>query len=144
MSRIDKETPSTRPSAARRMARVKVESIHRARAKRRDDSCPEVPQALPVSTPDAGPATARTPVPWSPDLYEVERATYARRKPDLLREAPGKFVVFVGETMIGPFDDRPSALKAAYRTFGVRSIYVRQVLAEEPRAETGASEVCPY
>lgn len=143
MSGNGKGQPSTRPSAASRMARAKARSLHRARSRYGDASGPAgAPQAPAAPAPVGEAPAGRTPERWSPDLYAVERTAYARRKPELLREAPGKYVVFVGEEMIGPFDDLPSALKAAYGTFGYRRLYAKRVLAEDPAAEAGTVEPC--
>jgi hypothetical protein len=71
--------------------------------------------------------------------YATERAAYGRRKSDLLRDAPGGFVAFVGEQMVGPFGDFRSVLKAGLRRFGPGPLYIKQVLDEEPVAESGAA-----
>jgi hypothetical protein len=75
--------------------------------------------------------------------YSTERATYQARKADLLRSDPDAFVVFVGEAMAGPFPDFRSALREGLRRFGPGPLFIKQVLAEEPAAETGAFESCP-
>ena len=67
--------------------------------------------------------------------FAREAATYARLKPELLRTAEGKFVVIVGEEMVGPVDAFGDALQAGYRRFGPGPLYVKQVLAEEPVAQ---------
>jgi len=74
--------------------------------------------------------------------YTTERAAYQSRKADLLRSDPGTFVVFVGEAMAGPFADFRSAYREGLRRFGQGPLYIKQVLAEEPAAESGASEPC--
>ena len=75
--------------------------------------------------------------------YDTERAAYARRKVDLLREAPGRFVVFVGQEMIGPYDDFRTAHQNGLRRFGPGPLYIKQILSIEPSAESGANESCP-
>lgn len=146
MHTIGKDGPPARPSVARRMAMMKARYFRRERAKRRAASrLEEAPQAPQTPIPEPGNAAVGKPAPWSPDTYAVERAAYARRKPELLREAPGKYVVFAGEAMIGPFDDQSAALLAGYRAFGIdRPLYFKQVLAEEPRIEAVTIyEPCP-
>jgi len=68
--------------------------------------------------------------------YAAEVAAYARIKPTLLEEFPGRFVVFVGEDMLGPFDDFRAAYIAARRRFGPGPVFIKHVLAEEPISET--------
>jgi hypothetical protein len=87
----------------------------------------------------AGP-TAGLGTPTRPHSgYATERAAYGRRKSDLLRDAPGGFVAFVGEEMGGPFGDFRSTLKAGLRRFGPGPLYIKCVLDEEPVAESGAT-----
>lgn len=69
--------------------------------------------------------------------FDREREAYARTKAELLLQAEGRYVVFVGEEMGGPFDDLRSAYLAGRRRFGPGPLYIKQVLAEEP--ESGES-----
>lgn len=64
--------------------------------------------------------------------FERESATYARLKTELLATAEGKYVVIVGDEMVGPENGYGNALRAGYRRFGPGPLYVKQVLAEEP------------
>jgi hypothetical protein len=68
--------------------------------------------------------------------YDREQAAYARLKPDLLIRAEGKYVVLVGDDVEGPFDTFGDALRAGYRRFGLGPLFVKQVLALDPVAET--------
>ncbi len=63
--------------------------------------------------------------------YDVERAAYARLKSSLLESAVGRFAVFKGDEMIGPFDDFKTAYIAGRRRFGLWPIYVKEILPEE-------------
>jgi hypothetical protein len=75
--------------------------------------------------------------------FDREREAYARAKGDLLIQAEGRFVVFVGDESVGPFDDFRSAYVAGRRRFGPGPLYIRQVLAEEPVFEPIGLEPCP-
>ncbi len=76
--------------------------------------------------------------------YEVEPATFDRRKDSLLREAEGKYVVIVGDEVVGPVESFEEALRAGYRRFGLGPLYIKQILAEEPRFEISRAVVpCP-
>jgi hypothetical protein len=75
--------------------------------------------------------------------YAVEQSAYQARKAELLRSAPGAFVVFVGDEMIGPFPEFQIALRDGLRRFGRGPLFIQQVLAEEHSTSTGASDSCP-
>jgi hypothetical protein len=77
--------------------------------------------------PDA-PAKARRPYLG----FDSEEAAYARLKPELLRSAEGRYVVLVGDELVGPVATYGEALRAGYRRFGRGPLYVKRVLAEEP------------
>ena len=66
--------------------------------------------------------------------FDRERATYERLKPELFKTAEGKFVVIVGEEVIGPLGRHEDAECAGYARFGLGPLYIKQVLAEEPVA----------
>ena len=66
--------------------------------------------------------------------FDREATTYARLKSELLATSEGKFVVIVGENLVGPSDTYGDALREGYRRFGPGPLYVKQVLAEEPVA----------
>jgi hypothetical protein len=51
--------------------------------------------------------------------FDLERATYAGRKPDLLAQAEGKYVAIVGDKVIGPLDSHQEAEHAGYAAFGL-------------------------
>ena len=124
-----------RPAANRL---VKAKAARKSRDERGGLAAPPAdPAGLAPSAVDPG-AVARATVPQRPHVgYDVERAAYARRKPELLRTIPGKYVVFVGAEMVGPFDDSPTAISAGLRRFGWGPLYVKQILVEEPYAEIG-------
>jgi len=64
--------------------------------------------------------------------FDRERATYARLKPELLAKAEGKFVVIVGDEVIGPLETDEEAARAGYKRFGLGYLYIKQILADEP------------
>jgi len=64
--------------------------------------------------------------------FDRERATYERLKPALLAKAEGKYVVIVGDEVVGPLESHADAELAGYTQFGIGPLYIKQVLAEEP------------
>ncbi len=74
--------------------------------------------------------------------YDTERFAYGVARPGLLKTCPGRFVVFVGDEMLGPFDDFRSAHVTGRRRFGPGPLYIKQVLAEEPVFEPVGLEPC--
>jgi hypothetical protein len=67
--------------------------------------------------------------------FDLERATYAGLKPELLAQAEGKYVAIVGDKVIGPLDSHQEAEQAGYAAFGLGPLYIKQILAVEPVAE---------
>jgi hypothetical protein len=67
--------------------------------------------------------------------FDIERATYAGLKPELLAQAEGKYVAIVGDAVVGPLDSHQEAEHAGYATFGLGPLYIQQILAVEPVAE---------
>lgn len=66
--------------------------------------------------------------------FDVERATYERILPELLKTSEGLFVVIVGEECVGPLESDVAAECAGYEAFGLGPLYIRQVLVAEPPA----------
>jgi hypothetical protein len=64
--------------------------------------------------------------------FDRERATYERLKADLLVSDLGKYVVIVGEEVLGPLESHEEAERTGYKRFGLGPLYVKQVVAEEP------------
>jgi hypothetical protein len=96
------------------------------------------------TAPEAGhPVVALPPTPRPHAGYDAERAAYARLKSGLLETAPGRFVVLVGDEMVGPCADFRAAYIAGRRRFGPGPLYIKQVLAEEPAFEPVGLEPCP-
>jgi hypothetical protein len=67
--------------------------------------------------------------------YDRELEAYEQRKPGLLADAEGHYVVLVGDEMIGPFHSFSEAEAAGYSRFGLGPLFIKQVLAEEPVIE---------
>ena len=130
-----------RSSAASRMAKTK--GLVSVLLKARKDPGPNLATLRALnSTPGIGSDSAAA-VHRPQSAYETERAAYQSRKAELLRAAPGKFVVLKGQELEGPFHDFRSALKAGRRKFGYGPVYVKQILAEEPAAHSGVvAESC--
>jgi hypothetical protein len=87
-------------------------------------------QAGPDSATPPGATTRREPRPFLG--FDREKATYERCKASLLEESEGKWVVIVGEEVIGPFEDMSEAMSAGYRRFGLGPLFIKEVLAQEP------------
>ena len=64
--------------------------------------------------------------------FDREIATYERHKPELLDTVEGKWIVIVGDEVIGPFEDISDAERAGYRRYGLGPLFIKQVLALEP------------
>jgi hypothetical protein len=64
--------------------------------------------------------------------FDREMATYQRLKPALLEKGEGKWIVIVGEDVLGPFDEISDAERAGLRRFGLGPLFIKQVLAQEP------------
>lgn len=89
-----------------------------------------------------GPSSAVDPDPTPPvgrrpfHGHDREQAAYARLKPDLLTRAEGQYVVLVGDDVEGPVETFGDALRAGYDRFGLGPLFVKQVQAVDPVAET--------
>jgi hypothetical protein len=99
----------------------------------------------PAPDPDVEPGAAisscPTPKRVRPDLgFDRERAAWLHAKPDLLRASRGKFVVFVGEEMAGPYETSREAAREGWIRFGPGPIYVKQVLEFDPIEQVGVAE----
>ena len=64
--------------------------------------------------------------------FDREMATYERLKPALVEKDAGKWIVIVGDELIGPFDEIAHAERAGLKRFGDGPMLIKQVLAEEP------------
>lgn len=64
--------------------------------------------------------------------FDREIATYERLKPELLEKGEGRWIVIVGEDVLGPFDEISDAERAGLRRFGEGPMFIKQVLTEEP------------
>jgi hypothetical protein len=67
--------------------------------------------------------------------FDRERATYQRLKADLLARAEGKYVVIVGDEVVGPLGSHEEAERAGYDRFGLGPLYVKLIVAEVPVVE---------
>jgi len=64
--------------------------------------------------------------------FDRERAIYGQLKPDLLVSDEGKYVLIVGDQVLGPLESHEEAERAGYQRFGLGPLYVKQIVAEEP------------
>lgn len=67
-------------------------------------------------------------------VWYREWHTWRREMPRLLAEGhEGKYFVFFGEEMHGPYDDLGEALTAAYQKYGLQARFmIRQIFENEP------------
>jgi hypothetical protein len=63
--------------------------------------------------------------------FDRERETYDLLKPGLLVNYEGKYVVIVGDEVLGPLGSHEEAERAGYERFGLGPLYVKRVVAEE-------------
>jgi hypothetical protein len=66
--------------------------------------------------------------------FDREQATYARLAPGLLKAAAGKFVVIVGDELVGPLETDEEAERAGYERFGLGPLYIKQLVTDEKPA----------
>jgi hypothetical protein len=67
--------------------------------------------------------------------FDRERQVFGERRRELLASSEGKYVVVVGDRMIGAFETEDEAERSGYDTFGLGPLYIKRVLAAEPIAE---------
>ncbi len=63
---------------------------------------------------------------------ETERQYYDSVKPELLRHHEGKFVLIIGNEVLGAFDNPEEAYKAGLQQRGNLPMLIKQVLKNEP------------
>lgn len=62
---------------------------------------------------------------------ETELETYARNRDHLLGAAEGKFVLILGDRVVGVYDSKMDAIREGYRSFGNVPFLVKQILKVE-------------
>ena len=62
---------------------------------------------------------------------EKELATFAKMKPDLLKNHEGKFVLIRGEELIGAYDSAENAYAEGIKRFGRELFLVKKVTEQE-------------
>jgi len=105
--------------------RPKTKTTQRPRPPPESTARPAV-DTLPARTPGQRPSFAG---------FDRERAAYRRHKSSLLAAAGGKYVVIVGDEVIGPLESHEEAERAGYTRFGLGPLYVKRVVVEEPVVE---------
>lgn len=74
---------------------------------------------------------------------EKELQTYEKLMPDLLQEA-GKYVVILGDEVLGTFDTLDDALKAGYARYELEPFMVKRIdPLERAMVITRLSSPCP-
>jgi hypothetical protein len=105
----------------------------------KDDATDDPGQPPPIERAQGGAMPSQTSTPARTRRpfagYDRERAAYDGMKADLLSRAEGKYVVLVGDEMIGPFDRHEDAERAGFARFGLSPLFIKQVLAGEPVIE---------
>jgi hypothetical protein len=64
-------------------------------------------------------------------VLDKELATFEREKARLLREAEGKFVLIVGEDVLGVFDTQFDAIDEGWKRFPGRAILTKKITPTE-------------
>ena len=67
-----------------------------------------------------------------PALLDEEVQTYETRKPELLGNSEGKFVLIKGGEVAGIYESETDAITDGYNRFGNVPFLVRQILRVEP------------
>ncbi len=65
---------------------------------------------------------------------EQELATFNKNLPDWLQTHEGKFVLVVGEELVGVFDNPQAAYEAGIQRFGNIAMLIREVRREDETA----------
>ena len=81
----------------------------------------------------------RTIQPEEAGVLEQEVRTWLAHRDELVRQAPGKFVVIKGTTIFGIFDDETEAYAQAYRHLGRVPFLLRPIQEEEEVYYVGGS-----
>ncbi len=66
-----------------------------------------------------------------PTPIDRELATYEREMARLLREARGKFVLIVGDDVLGVFDSQLDAIDEGWKRFPRRPLLTKQITEED-------------
>ncbi len=70
--------------------------------------------------------------------FDRERAYYEQHKEDLLRHHEGKFVLIVGEDLVGSFDAQGAAYEAGIAKYGNVPLFIKLVQRDEPKVSIPA------
>ena len=65
------------------------------------------------------------------ERLKKELETYDKRRPELIGDSEGKFVLIHGEDVVGTWDTYEDALKAGYQQFGLAPFLVKQISGVE-------------
>jgi hypothetical protein len=64
--------------------------------------------------------------------FEREQKFYDQHKAELLRHHLGKFVLIVGEELIGAYDEQEAAYRVGIERFGNVPLFIKLVEAQDP------------
>ncbi len=64
-------------------------------------------------------------------ILKKEMETFAKKKPKLLEESAGKFVLIKGDTILGVYDSQNDAIKIGISNFGNAAFLVKKIEAIE-------------
>ena len=70
--------------------------------------------------------------------FEREQKFYDDNRGDLLEHHVGKYVLIVGDELIGTFDDQEAAYGAGIGQFGNVPLFIKRVEADDPPASIPA------
>ncbi len=117
-----------------------VKRIHTVRSEESGRLVPGAEVAETTESPRASSEVASAPAPPTgrrPFVgFDRGQVGVARWKPDRLVRAEGQYVVRVGDELEGPVETFSDALRAGYDRFGLGPLFVKQVQAVDPVAET--------
>lgn len=75
----------------------------------------------------AGEKTGGAVMPEAPDVLDVALATFDAHRRELVRDAPGKFVLIYLDRIVGVFDTDDEALAQGYERFGNVPFLVKEI-----------------
>jgi hypothetical protein len=73
-----------------------------------------------------------------------ELLTYREKLDELLRNAPGQFVLIVGREIIACFPDFDGAAELAAEHFGGRKVLIKKIAPTEPIHSLGGAKLKPH
>ncbi|MBW4658652.1 MAG: hypothetical protein KME15_08260 [Drouetiella hepatica Uher 2000/2452] len=76
------------------------------------------------------------------DYLENQSKLFKEKLPELVKDYPNKYVLFENGLVLLSHDDEATLMKTAYGTMGLRPLFVRKVLKEEPKFTIWTPLIC--